>query len=415
MTERLTATETDVKDRRFVWSLAIAAALLAILPAVFAFFTTPAGSTYAGYQYNTDDHMVYAAWMRQAMDGRFFFDNRFTIDSQPGLTVHLYFFLLGLLAKKTGIVLATTLARVGFSVLFVFLAHRLIRRLEWEAGVSKLALALTVVGGGLGFLVWHNFGQEIVKPSPLSGIMMGRLPTDVWQPEAFVFPSMLTNSLFMVSLCLILLALEAFLAVRESPKAIITGALAMGVLMNVHSYDVLLIGLVLVAFVASAVVLKQMTDGWLGRAVLISCGCLPAAVWFVHVLRNDPVFQSRAATETFAPNFRQVAFGYALLMVLAFYGAIRRASDGNDRKRRLAGIGLAITLFVVLFVLAANHTGGYFLAATGFAVAFVVAVASVALASDPNPTWNLLFSWAVVGTVAIYFPGTFSAKAGDGP
>src|SRR5665213_3528558 len=95
----LTASERRANERKFVWRLALVAVFLAVAPAILAVLTAPAGSSYVGYQYNTDDHMVYAAWMRQAMDGHFFFDNRFTTQAQPGLTVHVYFFLLGLIAK----------------------------------------------------------------------------------------------------------------------------------------------------------------------------------------------------------------------------------------------------------------------------------------------------------------------------
>jgi len=403
-----------VLDRKFVTIVALVAVLFALLPAIFALATAPSGSHYVGYQYNTDDHMVYSAWMRQAMDGRFFFDNRFTTDTQPGLTVHIYFFVLGLIAKVTGIPLAATLGRIGFGVLFVFLAARLIRSLGWSGTASRLALVLTMIGGGLGFLVWHSFGLDIVKDSPLKGLMLGRLPTDVWQPEGFVFPSLLTNGLFMVSLCLILLTFEAFLKARTSLRSAVYGALAIGALMNIHSYDALMIGLVMVGFVAASLVKKQLTGGWIGRAVLIAAGMLPAALWFVHVLRNDPVFQARAATETFSPNFRPVFFGYLLLMIPALIGAYKIGGEPANRKRRSAAIGLIAFLYIALFFMATSHTGGYFLSAPVFGVVFLLSVIAVAMAATDNPTWNLFFAWAVIGTVAIYFPGLFQRKLAMG-
>lgn len=414
LTDRLKV-EGKFSERKFVWLLALTAIVLAVLPALLAVLSTPAGTRYVGFQYATDDHMVYSAWMRQAMDGQFFFDNRFTTDPQPGLTVHVYFFLLGLVAKITGIAFASNLARLGFSGLFVWLCYLLVRRLEWEVYAAKLAVTLTIVGGGLGFMVWHNFGQAIVKPSPLSGILMNRLPIDVWQPEAFVFPSMLTNGLFMVSLCLILASFLAFLSAKEKPRSVWMGMVSLGVLMNIHSYDVLLIAFAMVGFLAASLVQKQVTGPWLGRAVLIVCGVIPAALWFMHVLQVDTVFQSRAATETYTPNFRQVFFGYLPLMVLAFAGAWHRiarppSEKGPTTSRRLAGLGLAVALFLGMVVAAANHNDGYFMSMPVFAIVFLLSVASVALASDENPAWNLLFSWAVVGTAGIYFPGLFQRK-----
>jgi hypothetical protein len=391
--------------------------LVAAIPALFAWVTAPNGSTYLGYQYNSDDHMVYAAWIRQAMDGRFFFDNRFTTDRQPGLTVHIYFFLLGLIAKVTGISVATTLARLGFSALFVFLIHRLVKRLNWTFYATKLAVSLTIVGGGIGFLTWQSFGQDFVLPSPITGILMGHLPVDVWQPEGFIFPSMLTNSLFMVSLCLILYTLDAYLECRRNPKVIIPGAVAIGLLMNIHSYDALLIGLVLIGFVAASAVQNALSKQWLGRSALISLGLIPAALWFFYVLKNDPVFQFRAATETYAPNFRQIVFGYLPLVILAFAGVINRIQESEDtkaRKRRTLGVALLAATYVLLFVLASGHVKGYFLTGPAFGAVFLATIGAVALASEENMAWNLFFAWASIGLIAVYFPGLFQRKLAMG-
>ncbi|MGV3617136.1 MAG: hypothetical protein ACO1SV_17550 [Fimbriimonas sp.] len=400
-------------DRRFGLTVALVAVVIAAIPSLLALLATPQGGAYLGFQYATDDHMVYSAWMRQAIEGRLLFDNRFTTDPQPGLTLHLYFLVLGWIAKFTGIAVASNLARLAFSFLFVGLAYRLVRRLEWEASLAKLALVLSVLGGGIGFLVWHTFGEAIVKPSPLSGLMLGRLPTDVWQPEGFVLPSMLTNGLFMVSLCLILVVFGAFIDARESGRAVVPGALALGVLMNIHSYDVLIVALVMVAFAAASAARRQLTGAWLGRALLITLGVVPAALWFVYVLRNDAVFQARAATETFSPNFRTVFFGYLPLIALALVG-IAKGTEPADRRRALAAVALYGLMLMGLFVAAANHANGYFLTLPAFALVFVVSIVAVVLAAGDRPAWNLLVAWAFVGTIAIYFPGLFQRKLAMG-
>jgi len=413
-TVELTEEERRRVERPFVWLLALAVAFLAVLPALVGLLRTPAGSAYLGYQFNTDDHMVYAAWMRQAMDGRLLMDNRFTTEAQPGLTIHLYFFVLGLVAKVTGIALASTLARVGFSVLFVHLLYRLLRKLEWSVYTTKLALALAIFGGGLGFLVWHTYGRLIVRTAPevLKSLMLGQLPTDVWQPEGFVFPSMLTNGLFMVSLCLILVAFNAFLEARDSWKPVLPGALAMGALMNIHSYDVLLIALSMLGFLVMSARRRQVSGPWVARAMVVGLGVVPAALWFVYVLKNDPVFQARAATETYTSNFRTVFFGYAPLMFLALLGIAAR--DGAHIRSRRVGAGLVAALLAGLFVLAAGHQEKYFLDMPLWAASFAVALVALFFLADERPGWNLLVSWAVIGAVAIYFPALFQRKLAMG-
>ena len=404
----------SIEDRKFALQLAAVATALAALPALIIAMIAPAGSSYLGHVYNTDDHMVYAAWMRQAMDGQLLFDNRFTTDAQPGLTIHLYFFVLGLFAKVLGIPLAANLGRLACTFLFVLLLHRLVSKLGWDRTATRLATAVPIIAGGIGFLVWQTFGQAFIGGGP--ELFLGKLPIDVWQPEVFVFPSMLTNGLFMVSLCLILTVFLAVLEARESKKAVLWGALAMLALMNIHSYDVLLVTFVLVGFLAATMVQKQMTGHWVLRAVLIGLGAIPAALWFVYVLRNDPVFQARAATETFSPNFRQVAFGLFLPMILGLTGlAMRKTDDVAERKRWSVGFGLSGFILLGLFLQASHHLKSeYFLDMPVWVVVFAAVVAVSALLSSKNPSENLFISWALVGTVAIYFPALFQRKLAMG-
>ncbi|RYG38999.1 hypothetical protein EON81_02180 [bacterium] len=398
-------------ERAYVWAFALAAGILSIVPVIVAFMARPSGTWYLGYQYNLDDHMVYAAWMRQAMEGRFFFDNRFATDPQPGLTVHFYFWVLGQVARFTGIPVATTLARFVLSVLFVHLLYRLMRRSEALVHTVKVGLGLAVFGGGIGFLVWQTFGVAIEGESALSKIMLGRLPTDVWQPEGFVFASMLTNSLFLISLCLILVVFDAVAVARHSPRAVLRGTLALGLLMNIHSYDVLIIALTGVAWLAATLVRGEMTSKWMGRIAIVALGAVPPALWFVHVLREDAVFQARAATETFSPNFRSVVFGYLILVGLGLYGAYHQA---GATKRALAGVGIAGATILVMFFLATGHANGYFVGMPGWIAMYLAMIAAAVLLAGPSTMLNGFVAWGLVGLVAIYFPSLFQRKLSMG-
>lgn len=399
-------------ERKFIWAATIVAVLLAALPFVIALIKTPAGASYLGFEFNTDDHMVYSAWMRQAMDGQFFFDNRFTTDPQPGLTVHLYFWILGLIAKVVGIPAASNLARLGFTALFVPLLYRLIKRVSPSVFVTRLAVALTVLGGGLGFAVWHNFGREIVRdgPGPLKAAMGGLLPVDVWQPEAFVFPSMLTNGLFMVSLCLMLVVFQSFLDARNGWKPVVWGGLGLGVLMNIHSYDVLTVAFAMGGFLVMQAAVKQLSTAWVLRGVAIAAFVIPAALWFVHVLQSDAVFQARAATPTYSANFRAVFFGYALMFVVALPGLMLRMTALKPR----IGLGLVAGLIVTLLVGSGSAGPEYFLSPGVWAFVAVVALAALYLMAGEDPAFNLLLAWAVMGLIALYFPALFQRKLAAG-
>lgn len=412
-----TSGEPGLADRegRFLRLVLLLSLVVLIAPLVLGLVLANSGQTFLGFPYNTDDHMVYAAWMRQAMDGRFFFDNRFTTDPQAGLTINLYFFATGLLAKLLGIMFAAHLARVGFGLLFIVLLFRLVKWLGSDPYATKMAMILGLLGGGLGFLVWHDFGVDLVRPSTLwmSPLTGGKLPTDIWQPEGYAFSSLLTNGLFAVSLCLIVAIFSCVIAARNgSWKAVAIGAVCSLVLMNIHSYDMLLVALVLTGLLVASSARKQVTFSWLLKALLIGLGAAPAALWVWHTLQVDPVFRARAATLTYSANFRAVLVGYLPLIALGLVAIYRR--DGVAAKRRKLGV---LVIGLVLAALAAYSTvpyDGYFLSPVVWLAVLVGMLGAIYLLSDDSPTYNLLLSWALVGLIAIYFPGLFQRKLGMG-
>lgn len=390
--------------RRFTLVFAAAITAAVLVPTLVAWLTTPAASAYLGVQYNTDDHMVYAAWMRQAMDGRLLFDNRFTTDAQPGLTVHLYFLVLGWLAKGLGITGAMTLARAGCCFLFLVLMGRLLERLNPPVFLAKITLALVTIGGGFGFLWWRNYGVAMKEGAIGAGLSHGLLPIDVWQPEAFTFPSMLTSGLFMASLCLILWIVLAVLDSRESWRPVAGGFVAFGLLMNIHSYDVLLLALVLGGFLVATLASGQATWSWVGRVALIGAGAIPPALWFAHVLASDPVFQARAATETYSPSFRQIVLGLFPLLALGLAGLWSQGA------RARVGFAILVGGLGLGFLLSSPKVDAYWLGPVGWGVAVVLALAAIGALARSEPVWNLVLAWAVIGLVAPYFPGLFQRK-----
>lgn len=358
-----------------------------------------------------DDNMVYAAWMNQAMHGHFLFDNRFAVETQPGLTFHAWFLVLGWLAKLIGIPLALGLTRAIFAAVAVWAAYQLIRRTVINNYHQKLAVTIVTLGAGIGFLVWEQTGRVVLGSNPFAALTGGHLPIDVWQAEGFVFPSMLVNGLFMVSLSLMLAIFVCVLDAQYSWKPVVPGALCFLALMNIHSYDVLLVGLVLIGFLASSFVSRTVNAPWIGRVGVMALGAIPAALWFLYVYRNDPVFQSRAATETFAANFRQVLVGFLPLIILGMVAVASEAKDDPNRKRMLLGLGGLYGIFLVLFVVAqASMSDTFFLKGAAWAIVFILVGGASALLANGNPGWNLVTAWGGVGMIAPYFPALFQRK-----
>jgi len=398
--------------RRFVIYWALACAAISLIPFLIGLSKASTGTeSYIGYQYNTDDHMVYSAWMRQAMDGQVLFDNRFTTDAQPGQTFHVYFLVLGWFAKLVGIPWAAALSKAFFSGLFVILLGKLFNRAHANDYATKIGISLACLGGGIGFAVWHMFGLNIVKPSPLSGIMQGRLPIDVWQPEAFVFPSMLTNSLFMVSLCLIMGIILCVIDCKASSKPVWIGMFLFALLANIHSYDVALVALGLGATLVSAIVNKDFSFPWLLRCLAMALGVIPPALWLYHVLSVDPVFQARAATETFSPAFRQVFFGIVPMIVLA---AIHLVVGEGNKQRRLVAFAALGAFILALFLAGGQGANQFWFTWPVFILVYAAAILCTSLIPSRSTLERIAWSFAIVGLIAIYMPSLFQRKLAIG-
>lgn len=395
--------------RVFTHRLAWLAIALTLVPYLIGVALAPAGSSFTGHVYNFDDHMVYAGWMQQSMEGRLLFENRFAVEEQPRLTLHLYFLVLGWIAKVVGVSTAAVLAQLGFGYLAILMMGRLMERARWDIFRAKFALVIAVFGAGLGYLFWQNFGVAIAgEPNGLALLTNGFLPIDVFQPEVFFFPSMLTNGLFMASLCLILTILGCILAARKSWKPVLPGFVASLLLMNIHSYDSLLITLVLIGFVVMLAASRQLTKGWLVRGTVIMLGALPPALWFLYVLRQDAVFQSRAATETFAATFPSMVVG---LLPALLFSAVALAKSPITRQFKLVGGSLVGTWILILYGISYQHGGGSFLLDAGlWGALYIIVIGSLVLLRQRDPIWNLLLAWALIGLIAPYFPGLFQRK-----
>ena len=397
----------------FVFILAVA------LPTIFGYAIAKPGSLFIGYPFNTDDHMVYAAWIHQAMNGNFFFNNRFAIESQPSQTIHLYYFLLGQIARFIGIRLTSNLSRIVFAGIFVPILYYFVCQFNQSVYTRKLCLILTLIGGGLGFLVWHNFGRELVIPDTLwmGPITQGILPTDVWQPEGFVFSSMLTNGLFAVSLCLIVGLFSIVLSIRQTANRLMVGlgAILFAILMNIHSYDALLVTFVLIGFFFTSVGAEHLEKRWLISVFLIGLGAVPPSLWFIHVIHVDRVFADRALTPTVSADFRAVLMGYLPLIIFGLFSMFRGTQQYQAKRliRRKLGLGIAIALIVALTFLATPRESEM-LTMPYFSVVFIFTLLCCYLLADDNPAFNLVQVWALVGLIAPYFPALFQRKLAMG-
>lgn len=326
------------QERR--WALIFAAVVVFVtcIPYLYAAAIKPAGTTFGGFMYNPDDQCVYLSWVRQAAEGRFFIENKFTSEEQRPLLFNLFSLPIGWFARVAHVSLPFVLhiARVGASFGLLVLVYRFLALFLWHVQTRRIAFVLIATSSGLGWTMWQTHGH--------TG------PIDVWQPEAITFLSMYTNALFVVSLVLMVgtfyLAILAWRA-RSLRLAAWAGIVAF-VLTNVHSYDIVTVwatlGLALILDCAkvSPEETQQATsvgDLW-GRAkdglrgfpkafaatwrypAMVIAVSAPMAAYQYWVARADPVFSSRSAQFTESGEFTMTVMGFGIPLFLALFSVM---------------------------------------------------------------------------------------------
>jgi hypothetical protein len=329
--------ETDRLADRKASVLILAVVMFTLLPYLFG-ASLAFERRYFWINHNIDDNCVYLAWIRQAWEGHFFFENRFTTDPQPRLSTNLLFWAIGTLARwsRLPVLLLFHAVRMVFGVVWLWTLWRFYQQVL-PMGARLPALWLACVSAGLGWLFWRDVGINA--------------PIDVWQPEAFTFLSLYLNPLFVVgTLLMTAIMLDLWRAIQDMrwQFALRAGIWAL-LLGNIHSYDVVQIAAAWLVFLVVTAVLHRRFDRqrWL---MVLTAGVigLPTVAYQYWLYRVDPIFRHRADVLTAAPPLWHVLVGYAPLLMPALLAVWFMARERRLREEPLllllcwavVGIGL---------------------------------------------------------------------------
>ena len=295
--------------RASVWALGVM--LVTCLPYLIVWFPTPLQHEFPWILFNSDDHGVYFAWMRQAVDGKVLFRNLFTTEPQRGIYLHAYFLALGQLARIPGldVPLAYHLGRLIFGALTLVLVYRLGALFTDDRFERGCIFWTTALSAGLGWLFW--FDEEIQRG-----------PVDVWQSEALTFPSLYVNGLFCVSLALMLGFVICLLLAETRGRgwAVLAGLCGL-VLGNIHSYDVIHLALLWFGYLGARWALyRRFPAHEFQLAVIAGLITLPSVAHMAWFYMTEPTFKARADTATWSPHPIKYLLGYGLLVPLAVWG-----------------------------------------------------------------------------------------------
>ncbi len=332
------------KEWLLVIGIATGVMVLTLLPYGRAVQMANPGEYFCGFLWGVDEGNVYLAWMRQAAAGQWLLANHYTIAPQNPHFFNIFLILLGRFSGLTGLapVLVFHLARFLGGIFLLGAFYLLVAELTTNMRIRLTAVAIAVFSSGLGWIVYLQ--------ARMSGLPLGAWgslrPMDVaygWQaqPEAVTFLSLLLNPLFVISMGLLCLVFRYGLRAARSTgwSSVIPSGVLLLILGNVHTYDVVVVYLVLFVWFVFAATQGVMT--WrmaAARYAVVALLGLPGPLWTYYTISVDPAYAQKAASPTPSAMPWDYAIGYGLVFLLAVAGAIVialwcKATSGQTRAK----------------------------------------------------------------------------------
>ncbi|MCJ7740652.1 hypothetical protein MUP32_05070 [Candidatus Microgenomates bacterium] len=220
-----------------VFSLSFSILLLSFLPLFYFLKITPPNTVFPLIHNHPQDYHCYLQFMRQALDGRWFFIDRYTPENFPARFVYLVYLLLGKVAAVTGLDLPLiyTLSRLIFGAVFLILIYRLIRIIypddgapqtnvrntsqcsggantlyhpgsyrDWYRGKNKRILAVFLTFFGCGFWTLSFFDKNII----IGRILNFWSEVDILERFTYIPHHLFAKMLMVASIILLINALE---------------------------------------------------------------------------------------------------------------------------------------------------------------------------------------------------------------
>ncbi len=331
-----------VTRREWIWVFlaSLAVVVLAALPYLYAWLSTPAGLAYTGFIINPLDGHSYLAKMQQGAAGGWSFTLPFTTEPQEGAFIYVHYLLLGHVAAWLGLssIVVYHLARSLAAMVLLLTVYRFAACFVTGLGARRLAFVVVAVSSGLG---WLLAPAGVVAP-------------DLWVPEANTFLTVLVNPHFPLAEALILWVFLAVAAPFEwlerasSPNAghlvwralgVVAASLGLAV---VQPYAVLTVYLTLAIYLAAR---GGLAGSWVAapwiRFLLGGLASAPVLAYEYLAYSHGTFASWSAQNSTPSPSFSLLLVTYGLLWPLAAAGAVH-----SVRARR----GLFLILWAALNV-----------------------------------------------------------------
>jgi len=280
---------------------------------------------------NEEDNLQYASWCRQAAEGRWLFEDRFTLEPHDPVVFHPLFLLIGRIATAIGASPLCVLVAGGVASIPVITtaAYCCARSLGLSVFTARSAVLILSVGCGmsrLGGAIWRT-----VAAAPAGSMPSWLVGADLFYYDALFFPTFFEYPF--ITICYAVLTVQCAVLARADAQAVggktLRSCLIALVLLQLllglsHPYEhILIAGAYGMATIVSFVVTGGSGEATRRRLPVLMALVVPSGLVVAYYLwlSQLPVWRDVARQSLAIPCPRTVWIsGYGALLPLAVVG-----------------------------------------------------------------------------------------------
>jgi hypothetical protein len=251
----------DRQERRWVAVFALGVMAITLLPYMIGYIVQGADWRFTGFMIGVEDGNSYIAKMLTSSEGAWLFRTPYTAYPQRGVLLFIPYFLLGKLAAPPELhdqlVALYHIFRMVSGYLVILATYDFIAFFIRKVSLRRLGLALSVLGGGLGWLLLLA-GRDS---------WLGSLPLEFYSPESFGFLGLFGIPHLTIARAFMLWGLLAYIRTAEldlDARSALKPGLKIGLLWLLTGLIQPLIGMVVGAVVIIYLITIFLWQLWLG-------------------------------------------------------------------------------------------------------------------------------------------------------
>lgn len=292
---------------------------------VFGYFARPDSAVYSGIHFVVPgDVNTYFAFIEQARQGNFLFENLYTSESQEALLFQPHWLVLGWIAKlfSASSLFVFHLGRILLLIPLGIIVYKIIAYFFSDLLHRKIAYLFVFFTSGLGVF----FNPFLFDPNNLE-----EHPTDIWVPESITFSTAYQSPHLVLSLVLLLVALFCIMRAlyEHSRKHAVWAGVAAAFLVLTHPFYGVTVATLFFVWAGFLMLRGRKFDLQFVKYGLIIAGItLPAVVYYWWLYGQSYVLAEWSRQNILpSPSLWMYLIGFGLLLPLAIYGAFKGKSD----------------------------------------------------------------------------------------